>query len=90
MLSPKEIARLKERLVRERDRVFNIHARLREDREDLVAPEVEFEENAQKDGLLEPVSEIDDSQEARLDAITDALKRSNRDSMGAAKGAAAR
>ena len=49
MLSPKEIARLKERLVRERDRVFNIHARLREDREDLVAPEVEFEENAQED-----------------------------------------
>ncbi|MCK9226844.1 MAG: TraR/DksA family transcriptional regulator [Syntrophorhabdaceae bacterium] len=75
MLSPKEIARLKERLVRERDRVFNIHARLREDREDLVAPEVEFEENAQKDGLLEPVSEIDDSQEARLDAITDALEK---------------
>lgn len=75
MLSPKKIARLKERLVRERDRVFNIHARLREDREDLVAPEVEFEENAQKDGLLEPMSEIDDSQDARLDAITDALKK---------------
>ncbi|MBP1747943.1 MAG: transcriptional regulator, TraR/DksA family [Deltaproteobacteria bacterium] len=75
MLKPEKIDQLKERLMHVRDRVFNTHAQLKEDRKDLVEREVEFQENAQKDGLLEPMSKIDDSEKNQLDAIIDALKK---------------
>jgi DnaK suppressor protein len=75
MLTQEKIDQLKARLLRERDRVFDTHARLRDDREELVEREVEFEENAQKDSLLEPMSGMDDSEKGQLDAIVAALKK---------------
>ena len=75
MLTPEKIQGLKNRLVKEKNRVLNTYAGLRKDREDLVEREVEFEENAQKDGLLEPVSEIDDYEKDHLEAIDSALQK---------------
>lgn len=75
MLKPEKIDQLKRRLLKERDRTFSTHAQLKGDREDLLEREVEFQENAQKDGLLEPMSKVDDSEKSQLDAIVDALKK---------------
>lgn len=75
MLDPKFAARLKDKLLAERDRIFEEHAELRKDREQLLEREVEFEENAQKDSILEPESTIDNIVKKQLDAITAALKR---------------
>lgn len=75
MLTQEKIAQLKRRLLEELDRAFDTHARLKGDREELVEREVEFEENAQKDGLLEPMSGMDDSEESQLNAIVAALKK---------------
>lgn len=75
MLSPEKIQELKNRLVKEKKRVLETYASLGKDREDLVEREVEFEENAQKDGLLEPVSEVDDYEKDHLEAIDSALQK---------------
>lgn len=75
MLTQDRIDRLKKKLVHERDRALGTHTRLEGNRENLVEREVEFQENAQKDGLLEPMSSIDDSEKKQLDAIVNALKK---------------
>ena len=75
MLTQEKVDSLKKKLVSERDRVLGTHTRLEGDRENLVEREVEFQENAQKDGLLEPMSRIDDSEKNRLDAVVNALKK---------------
>ncbi len=59
----------------ERERMFDIHSRREEDRGQLVEREVEFQENAQKDGLLEPLSRADDSAKDRLDKVINALRK---------------
>ncbi|MHB8109714.1 MAG: TraR/DksA family transcriptional regulator [Syntrophorhabdaceae bacterium] len=75
MLDPKFVAGLKDKLTTERDRIFAEHDELRNDRQELLEREVEFEENAQKDSILEPASTVDEIIKVQLDAVNKALKK---------------
>ncbi len=75
MLTSQKQLKLRERLLRERDRILESRAELEDYRRDLLEREIELEESAQKADISEPLASINDRGEDRLEAVDRALDK---------------
>ncbi len=75
MPSPSKLSQLRQRLVRRRDRILKTHGDVERTRRKLGEPEVEFEEQAQKEAISENLEQVDIRQKEELDAIDRALRK---------------
>jgi RNA polymerase-binding transcription factor DksA len=67
------IQRLRERLIKRRDELLEMHRNVEDTQRTLAEPDIEPEETAQKGSIAEVLADLDDREEKEIAAIDHAL-----------------
>jgi RNA polymerase-binding transcription factor DksA len=82
MTSPREISRLRERLLERRGEIVDLRRNLDDSWRELREPEVEFEETAEKEKISQGLEQLDEREKDEIEAIDRALRKMEAGSYG--------
>ena len=68
-----QVERFRERLIRRRDEILELHRRAEETQRTLAEPDIEREETAQKESISDVIARLDSQEKEEIEAIDHAL-----------------